>query len=147
MFGNQGGGQGDTDIINVIDLKQNPPRIVDSISVGQTPEGVTMSPDGSYVAVTIQNGSQRPKTHQAYNDHGLVMVYRIDGTKLTLRRRGQGRRLGPGRGLEQGRQDPAVPGHARPRRCDVLSFDGKELKVTSSIKVNGGPAGLRTVER
>ena len=50
VFGNQGGGQGDTDIINVVDLKQNPPRIVDSIAVGQTPEGVFMSPDGSHVA-------------------------------------------------------------------------------------------------
>jgi DNA-binding beta-propeller fold protein YncE len=47
VFGNQGGGQGDADVINVVDLKQNPPRIVDSISVGQTPEGVGMSPDGS----------------------------------------------------------------------------------------------------
>src|SRR6185295_20014383 len=68
---NQGGGQGDSDIISVIDLKMNPPRIVDSISVGQIPEGATMSYDGAYVAVTIQNGSQRPKTHQAYKDHGL----------------------------------------------------------------------------
>jgi hypothetical protein len=33
------------------------------------------------------------------------------------------------------------------KALDVLSFDGKELKVTGSIKVNGGPAGIRTVER
>ena len=33
------------------------------------------------------------------------------------------------------------------KELQVLSFDGKDLKVTSSIKVNGGPAGLRTVER
>lgn len=30
---NQGGGQGDNDLISVIDLKQNPPRVVDSIAV------------------------------------------------------------------------------------------------------------------
>jgi DNA-binding beta-propeller fold protein YncE len=29
----------------------------------------------------------------------------------------------------------------------VLSFDGKSLKVTGEIKVNGGPEGLRTAER
>ena len=34
---NQGGGQGDTDIISVIDLKQDPPRIVESHSVGRDP--------------------------------------------------------------------------------------------------------------
>ena len=33
------------------------------------------------------------------------------------------------------------------KTLDVLSFDGNELKVTGSIKVEGGPAGIRTVER
>ena len=51
---NQGGGQGDTDIISVIDLKKSPPRIVESHSVGQIPEGTAFSHDGSHVAVTIQ---------------------------------------------------------------------------------------------
>ena len=110
---NQGGGQGDTDIISVIDLKKNPPRIVESHSVGQIPEGATFSPDGSHVAVTIQNGSNRPKSHQSYNDHGVVMVYRVEGGKLTLAAAGEGRRLGPGGGLEQGRQDAAGAIHAR----------------------------------
>ena len=42
-----------------------------------------MSPNGEFVAITVMNGSQRPKDHQAYNDHGLVKMYRIDGTKLS----------------------------------------------------------------
>src|SRR5262249_31522943 len=36
---NQGGNQGDVDVISVIDLKQKPPRVVDHITVGQVPEG------------------------------------------------------------------------------------------------------------
>ena len=35
VFSNQGGGQGDIDVINVIDLKAKPPRIVDTISVAR----------------------------------------------------------------------------------------------------------------
>ena len=97
---NQGGGQGDTDIISVIDLKKNPPRIVESHSVGQIPEGVTFSPDGSHVAVMIQNGSNKPKSHQSYNDHSVVMVYRVEGGKLDTRGRGEGGRLGSRGGLE-----------------------------------------------
>ena len=54
VVGDQGGGQGDMDVINVIDLKAKPPRIVNTVSVGQTPEGVTMSHDGKYVAVTVR---------------------------------------------------------------------------------------------
>ena len=68
VFGNQGGGQGDHDQINVIDLKSNPPRVVDAITVGQTPEGVSMAPDGSHVAVILHNGSPRNKSHPADND-------------------------------------------------------------------------------
>jgi len=51
VLSNQGGGQGDTDLLSVIDLKQNPPRASSTrIAVEQIPEGVTMSPDGNYVA-------------------------------------------------------------------------------------------------
>lgn len=35
------------------------PRVIDTISVGQTPEGVAMSGDGAYMAATVMNGSNR----------------------------------------------------------------------------------------
>jgi len=146
VFGNQGGGQGDADVINVVDLKQDPPRIVDTISVGQTPEGVGMSLDGAYVAVTVMNGSQRPKTHQAYNDHGLVKIYRMTGTKLAYV--AEAKVGGWGQGIAWSKDGKTLLFQAMlTKELQVLSFDGKDLKVTSSIKVNGGPAGLRTVER
>jgi DNA-binding beta-propeller fold protein YncE len=146
VFGNQGGGQGDTDIINVVDLKQNPPRIVDSIAVGQTPEGVFMSPDGAFVAVTVMNGSQRAKSHQAYNDHGLIKMFRVDGTKLTLVTQAKVGRWG--QGVAFSRDGKTILFQAMiERELQILSFDGKELKSAGAIKVNGGPAGIRTAEK
>ncbi len=143
---NQGGGQGDNDMISVIDLKKNPPRIVDTISVPQVPEGATMSPDGSYVAVTLQNGSNRPKTHPSYNDHGLVAVYRINGTKLT--EVAQAKVGGWTQGVAWSKDGKTLLSQGMlVKTLDVLSFDGKELKVTGSIKVEGGPAGIRTAEK
>jgi DNA-binding beta-propeller fold protein YncE len=143
---NQGGGQGDTDIITVIDLKKNPPRIVESHSVGQIPEGATFSPDGSHVAVTIQNGSNKPKSHQSYNDHGVVMVYRVDGGKLTLA--AQAKVGGWGQGVVWSKDGKTLLAQSMlDKALDVLSFDGKTLKVTGQIKVPGGPAGIRTVEK
>jgi DNA-binding beta-propeller fold protein YncE len=143
---NQGGGVGDTDIISVIDLKRSPPRIVDSVSVGQIPEGVTVSPDGSHVAVTIQNGSSRPKTHPAYNDHGLVMVYRIDGAKLALV--AQAKVGGWTQGVAWSRDGKTLLAQSMlDKALDVLSFDGKQLSVAGKIKVPGGAAGLRTAEK
>ena len=143
---NQGGGQGDNDMISVIDLKKNPPRIVDTISVPQVPEGATMSPDGSYVAVTLQNGSNRPKTHPSYNDHGLIAVFRINGTKLT--EVAQAKVGGWTQGVAWSKDGKTLLSQGMlVKTLDVLSFDGKELKVTGSIKVEGGPAGIRTAEK
>jgi len=143
---NQGGGQGDTDIISVIDLKKNPPRIVESHSVGQIPEGVAFSPDGSHVAVTIQNGSNRPKSHPSYNDHGLVMVYRVEGGRLKLA--AEAKVGGWGQGVAWSRDGKTLLAQSMlDKTLDVLSFDGRSLKVTGHIKVPGGPAGIRTVEK
>src|SRR5262245_27659726 len=143
---NQGGGQGDTDIISVIDLKKNPPRIVESHSVGQIPEGATFSPDGSHVAITVQNGSNRPRTHQSYNDRGLVMVYRVDGGKLTFV--AQAKAASWAQGVAWSRDGNTLLAQSMlDKTIDVLSFDGKTLKVTGQIKVPGGPAGIRTAEK
>ena len=65
---NQGGGAGDIDTINVIDLKGKAPRIVHTIDVGQIVEGVAFSNDGGYVAVTAQDGSNRPPNHPFHSE-------------------------------------------------------------------------------
>ena len=146
VLGNQGGGQGDSDVINVIDLKAQPPRIVDTISVPQTPEGISLSPDGAYVAVTLTNGSNRPKSSPFFNDFGLLRILRIDGTKLSPVTEAKIGHWCQGSVWSR-------DGHSLMVQCmvekelQVLSFDGKELKVTGAVKINGGPAGIRTAER
>ena len=121
---NQGGGQNDTDIVSLIDLKRNPPRIADTVSVG----------------------SNRPKTHPSYNDHGLVIVYRIDGTKLTLV--AQAKVGGWGQGVVWSNDGKRLLAQSMlAKSLDVLSFDGKQLQVAGKITVPGGAAGLRTVEK
>jgi DNA-binding beta-propeller fold protein YncE len=110
------------------------------------PEGVTFSPDGSHVAVTIQNGSNRPKSHPSYNDHGLVMVYRVEGGRLKLA--AEAKVGGWGQGVAWSRDGKTVLAQSMlDKALDVLSFDGRSLKVTGHIKVPGGPAGIRTVEK
>src|SRR5262245_34587654 len=126
---NNGGGQGDTDIISVIDVKKTPPRVVESISVGQSPEGATFSPDGSHVAVTVQNGSNRAQAHPNYNDHGLVMIYRVDGGKLKLVAEAKVSRWG--QGVVWSKDGKTLLAQSmRDKTLDVLSFDGSTLKAT-----------------
>jgi DNA-binding beta-propeller fold protein YncE len=129
----------------VIDLRQHPPRVVDNINVGQTPEGAAMSPDGNYVAITIQNGSARVKGSPAYNDHGLVKVFRINGTRLTLA--GEAKVGGWGQGVVWSRNGRTLLAQSMHNKAlDILSFNGIRLKVIGHLKVSGNPAGMRTAE-
>jgi DNA-binding beta-propeller fold protein YncE len=146
VVGNQGGGTGDVDTLNVIDLKGKAPRIVDTISVGQIVEGVAFSADGRHVAVTAMEGSNRAAAHPFYGDRGLAIVYRVDGTKLT---RVADARIGKwNQGIVWSRDGRTLLAQNMVEEAiSVLSFDGSTLTVTGEIKVKGGPAGLRTAER
>jgi DNA-binding beta-propeller fold protein YncE len=143
VLSNQGGGQGDTDLLSVIDLKANPPRIVDTVAVEQIPEGVTMSPDGNYVAAIMQNGSNKPKAHPNYHEHSVLTVFRINGTKLTLAATAESGAWGQGVVWSKDGKTLLAQSMAD-KSIDVFSFNGKALKKTGNIKVNGGAAGIRT---
>jgi DNA-binding beta-propeller fold protein YncE len=143
VFGNQGGGQGDADQINVVDLKMNPPRVVDGITVGQTPEGLSMAPDGSHVAVTVHNGSTKPKTHPAYNDHALLRIFKVEGTKLTPVATAKCGVWAQGSVWSRDGKTLVVQG-TDAKELQIFAFDGKELKQTGAIKVSGSPVGIRT---
>ena len=143
VFGNQGGGQGDADQINVVDLKTSPPRVVDAITVGQSPEGLSMAPDGSHIAVTIHNGSPRAKTHPAYNDHSLLRIFRLEGTKLTLVATAKCGVWVQGSVWSRDGKTIVVQG-TDAKELQIFAFDGKELKQTGAIKVTGSPVGIRT---
>jgi DNA-binding beta-propeller fold protein YncE len=143
VFGNQGGGQGDLDQINVVDLNSNPPRVVDAITVGQTPEGVSMSPDGSYVAVVLHNGSPRPKNHPFFNDHGLMRIFKADGTKLTLVATAKIGTWAQGSVWSNDGKTIVVQA-THEKELQVFSFDGKEARMTGTVKLNSSPVGMRT---
>ena len=146
VIGNQGANVGDIMPVNVVDLKGNAPRIVNTVDVGQYVEGLAFSDDGNYLAVIPQNGSNLAQSHPFYNDHGLLVVFSVNGTTLTKVdevKIGQwpqgvawshdGKTL-----LAQSMVDNALA---------VVSFDGKNLKVTGQVKVTGGPDGIRTSGR
>jgi DNA-binding beta-propeller fold protein YncE len=82
VVANIGAGQGDADTISVIDMKAKPVRVVDTVTVGQTPEGIAMSPDGKWVAVTVMNGSNKPIASPFYNALGVLKLYKVVGKKL-----------------------------------------------------------------
>lgn len=146
VVANIGRGQGDSDTVSVIDLNARPMRVVETITVGQTPEGIKMSPDGKYVAVVAMHGSNKPKDSPFFNDNGKLLVYRVKGTSLEkvaeapIGHWSQGAAFSPdGKTI--------LVGNMVEKDVQVFEFNGKKLKETSRIKVNGGSAAVRTADK
>jgi DNA-binding beta-propeller fold protein YncE len=139
VFSNQGGGQGDIDVINVIDLKAKPPRIVDTISVGQTPEGIGMSADGTYVAVTV-------KDHPAFNDFGLLQIYLVNGTTLTKVAETKVGHWCQGAAFSKDNKTVVIQCMVE-KNLQAFDFDGRALKPAGKVPLGGGGAGLRTAAK
>ncbi|MEJ0037986.1 MAG: YncE family protein [Gammaproteobacteria bacterium] len=75
-------GRGDDDTLSVIDMLASPVRVVGTVTVGQTPEGLTISPDGKWCAVALINGSNKPRASPFHHPEGKLVLLRIEGLRL-----------------------------------------------------------------
>ena len=147
VVGNIGGGGKDMDTVSLIDLTSEVfPRVVDVVAVGLTPEGLKMSPDGRFVAVNVNDGSNASTKSPRYSRQGLVQVWRIDEpgklVKVTEARTGAW-----GQGIAWSRDGKTLLVQCMvEQRLDVFGFDGKRLKTKGSIAMPSGPAAIRTAE-
>ena len=148
VVANIGRSGGDADTVSVIDLKATPPRVVNTITVGQTPKAIKMSPDGKYVAVSIMNGSNKPDTSPFYNKAGQLQIWSRTGTQLT---RVADAPIGKWcQGIAWSKDSKTVLAQCMVEE-EIHAFrftgiTGKALTRSGTIKVKGGPAGIRTAE-
>ena len=81
--GNGGGSDGNAKTVSVIDLEADPPRVIDHVTVGDSPEGLAISPKGDLAVSVEARGSNMPKTAFFYHPSGAVTALRIDGKKVS----------------------------------------------------------------
>jgi DNA-binding beta-propeller fold protein YncE len=145
VVANIGTGSGDADTVSVIDIEAKPARVVHTVTVGQTPEGIALSPDGAFLAVGLANGSNKAKNNPFFNDYGLVKVLSVKGNELVPLTEAK---IGHWcQGLAWSKDNRTLLAQCMvEKEIMVFSFDGKELKPAGSIKLNAGPAGIRTAE-
>jgi len=143
-----GGPTGDNDSISLIDLTGKFPRVVDTVGVlGPTAEGLKISPDSSVVAVVVHNGSNRPKHSPFYNDAGKLVLVRVTGKTFTRVAEAPIGHWSQGAAFSRDGKTILV-GNMVEKDYWVFSWDGSTLKDTGQrIKVNGGPAAIRTAEK
>ncbi len=77
MAGLTGRTAGDADIVTLVDVAQRPFRAAQQISVANTPEGVAISPDGRYIAVSSMAGSNLTPDNPGRNKLGRLQLFEI----------------------------------------------------------------------
>ena len=144
LVGNVGSGT-DGDSISVIDMRAKPIRVVRTTAVGPTPEGLKVSPDGAYVAVTVMNGSNRARTAPSFNDYGLLKIYRISGTDITPVTEAKIGHWCQGIAWSKDSKTILVQCMVE-NEIATFTFDGKALTRAAPIAMKVSPAGIRTAE-
>jgi DNA-binding beta-propeller fold protein YncE len=81
--GNGGSSDGNADTVSVVDLEAKPIRIIDHIVVGDSPEGLAISPKGNLAVTVDARGSNRSKDTWYYHPGGAVTLLKIDGKHVT----------------------------------------------------------------
>lgn len=137
-------GNGDDDTVSIIDVKARPPRTIDAVTVGPTPEGMTLSRDGKYLALAVMNGSNKAKAAPIYNDHGILKIYRLKDKKLIFVTQANVGHWCQGVTFNKDAKKVLVQCMIE-NEIMVFDFDGKKLKKSGALKANG-PAGIRIAD-
>jgi DNA-binding beta-propeller fold protein YncE len=146
VVANIGRNLGDADTVSVIDMTARPVRVVETVTVGPTPEGIQLSPDGKTLAVVIHNGSGKAKESPLYNPNGQLLLYRVEGFKLVKFAQAPIGRWSQGIAFSRDGTTILVQNMLE-QDIQVFRLDGSTLSDTGQrIKLNGGGAAIRTAK-
>ena len=141
--GNMGRGDGDVDSVSLIDLGRAPFRTVRTLSVGEVPEGVQFSPDGSLLAIATQEGSTKAPDSPFRTEGGRLLLFRVDGTALTPVAEAPTGHWSQGVAFSRDGKTILVQqmGEAA---IAAFRFDGSRLTPLTSLATGVGPAAIAT---
>ncbi|PTM52354.1 YncE family protein [Phreatobacter oligotrophus] len=145
VVANIGIGGGDADTISLIDVRAQPPRVVNTVSVGQTPEGIKMAPDGRHVAVVVIDGSNKARNSPFFQARGKVAIYEVRGTDLVKVTEAP---------IGQWSQGAAWSADSRRLLVQnmvgddiqVFAFENGALREIGTLAMPASPAAIRTAE-
>jgi DNA-binding beta-propeller fold protein YncE len=141
--GSNGASDGNPDTVSVIDLEASPPVRIAQIEVGDAPEGLAVSPDGTSAAVGLLNGNVVNRTLPYYHSTGIVVGLAIDGKTVT--KKNQVDVLGHCQGLAFSPDGNYLyVGNMLAQSISILQVTNGELSDTGkSVSPGGHPASMR----
>lgn len=132
-------------MLTVIDLASDPPgRIVGTADIGhESLEGMMMSSDGKWIAGVAHGGSTRPKDAPQYKPNGMVVLYRLDGTKLVKASEAPIGAWSQGAAFSKDGKIVVVGNMIQKNLQVFKNDDGKLTDTGQTIPTGGGPAAIR----
>ena len=141
-------GDGSSKTLSVIDAAANPPRRVDTVSVGDGPEGMAISPDGKWVAVPLLLGTTASQKAWSYTKTGAATLMAIEpGAKLHLVSTLPLGAIPEGVAWSPDSSTVYIGNYADRDMQIFHVTDGKLVDTGDRIKLPGQPASMRGVAR
>jgi DNA-binding beta-propeller fold protein YncE len=140
--GAAGYADGNVDTVSVIDLQQDPPRVVDHVVVGDAPEGFAISPNGDLALAILVAGNSNKKSWFARKS-GMVVALKIDGKKVI--KVGEIEVGGLAEGVAFSPEGAyAYVGNFLDNNISILKVNGTQvIDIGKKLDLPGHPASLR----
>lgn len=132
-------------MLTVIDLTSTPPgKILDTADIGhESLEGMMMSSDGKWIAGVAHGGSTRPKDAPQYKPNGMIVLYKLDGNKLTKVSEAAIGVWSQGAAFSKDGKTVVVGNMIQKNMQVFKNDDGKLTDTGQTIPTGGGAAAVR----
>lgn len=131
-------------ILTVVDLSGDMPKIAGTADIGhESLEGAMMSNDGKWIAGVAHGGSTRPKDAPQFKPNGMLVMYRLDGDKLTKVSEAPIGAWSQGASFSKDGKTVAVQNMIQKNIQVFRNDDGKLTDTGQKIDTGGGAAAIR----
>jgi DNA-binding beta-propeller fold protein YncE len=137
----------DADVVTLVDVSKRPFRAVQQISVSATPEGVAISPDGRWIAVSSMAGSNLLPGDPGRHKLGTVSLFAINDGWATKVGELPGGEAAQGVVFTQDSKTIIVQFDVERALALYAVRDGKLVDTGERIKLAAGPVSIRSMPR
>ncbi len=137
----------DADVVTLVDVGRRPFRAVQQISVSATPEGVAISPDGRWIAVSSMAGSNLLASDPGRHKLGTVSLFEIRNGAATKVSEVPGGEAAQGVVFTQDSKTVIVQFDVERALAVYAVRDGKLVDTNERIKLAAGPVSIRSMPR
>jgi DNA-binding beta-propeller fold protein YncE len=137
----------DADVVTLVDVGRRPFRAVQQISVPATPEGVAISPDGRWIAVSSMAGSNLLASDPGRHKLGTVSLFEIRNGAATKVSEVPGGEAAQGVVFSEDSKTVIVQFDVERALAVYAIRDGKLVDTNERIKLAAGPVSIRSMPR